>query len=131
MNPIVLTGIVIGILMILAAILVAIVTKYIINKVYVPMKYKTMNLTTEEFYNEFALVIQHVCDMFEKDVFENGGKFLNEQTFENYYLEICNLVEKAIPEEFYDKFAYYMSPRTAKEFAVQFVRTYLISKISD
>lgn len=132
MNPIILTGIVIGVLMILAAFLVSITVKYIIDKVYVPMKYKTMNLTTEELFNEFALIIQHVCDMYDRDIFENKGRLIvNDKDFEIYFREICNRVNKAIPEEFYDKFAYYMDPRTAKEFAVQFIRAYLEKQISD
>ena len=119
------------IIMAVAAILVAATTTYIINKVYIPMKYKTMNLTTEEMFSELALIIQNEINLYEKSVFENGGKFLDNRTFENYYREICDKIGNDIPEEFYAKFAYYMKPDSVKLFIARTVKSYLESKISE
>ena len=73
----ILTTICIIVIMAVAALIFAITATYFINKVYVPMKYKTMNLTTEEMFSELALIIQNEINLYEKSVFENGGKFLD------------------------------------------------------
>ena len=124
------TGAIILIL-IVAAIITVVTTKYITEKIYIPMRYKTMNLTTDEMFNELTLIIQNEISLYEKSVFENGGKFLDNRTFENYYRDICNKIGEDIPPEFYTKFAYYMAPEAVNKFIARTVRLYLEQKIAD
>lgn len=119
------------IIMVAAAIIFTITAKYFVNKVYVPMKYKTMNMTTEEMFNELSLIIQNEITLYEKSIFENGGKFLENRTFENYYRDICNKIGADIPPEFYERFAYYMAPDAVNKFIARTVRTYLEQKLSE
>ena len=80
-----------------------------VNKVLVPYKYKTFNLSTEELFQSLDIVVKNEIDMFEKSVFENGGKLLNNQTFDNYYKEICTRIVEDLSEEFLNIFEYYMN----------------------
>lgn len=127
----ILTTICIIIIMAVAALIFAITATYFINKVYVPMKYKTMNLTTEEMFSELSLIIQNEINLYEKSVFENGGKFLDNRAFENYYRDICSKIGEDIPPDFYERFQYYMTPDAINKFIARVVRSYLEQKISD
>lgn len=113
-----------AILLIFAAIF-----KKMVNDVIVPYKYKTFNLTTEELFQSLDIIIKNEIDIFEKSVFENGGKILNNQTFDNYYKEICNRVVDDLSEEFLNKFEYYMDRKALIRFITRVVRSYLSEKI--
>lgn len=129
MNYIIAFGIVCAALLILAAIITALTTNFIVKKIYLPMRYQTMNLTTEEYFNELGMIINGEISIYERDIFENGGKYLNDNTFENYLNDICKNIEKAIPDGFYERFSYYMNERATKEFIVRTVRAYLSEKL--
>lgn len=131
MNYIIAFGIVCAVLLILAAAVTIFTMNFIVKKIYLPMRYQTMNLTTEEYFNELGMIIDGEIKLYEKDIFENGGKFLNDNTFENYLRDICKNIDRAIPDEFYERFSYYMSPIATKEFIVRTVRTYLTSKLAE
>lgn len=100
-----------------------------VNKVLVPYKYKTFNLSTEELFQSLDIVVKNEIDMFEKSVFENGGKLLNNQTFDNYYKEICTRIVEDLSEEFLNKFEYYMDRKSLIRFITRLVRSYLSEKI--
>ena len=119
------------VIMLVAAAVFTVTATYFINKVYVPMKYKTMNLSTEEMFSELALIIQNEINLYEKSIFENGGKVLDNRTFENYYRDICDKIGEDIPPEFYERFQYYMKPDAVNKFIARTVRAYLEQKISD
>lgn len=100
-----------------------------VNRVLVPYKYKTFNLSTEELFQSLDIVVKNEIDIFEKSVFENGGKLLNNQTFDNYYKEICTRIIEDLSEEFLNKFEYYMDRKSLIRFITRLVRSYLSEKI--
>lgn len=100
-----------------------------VNRVLVPYKYKTFNLSTEELFRSLDIVVKNEIDIFEKSVFENGGKLLNNQTFDNYYKEICTRIVEDLSEEFLNKFEYYMDRKSLIRFITRLVRSYLSEKI--
>ena len=100
-----------------------------VNTVLVPYKYKTFNLSTEELFQSLDIVVKNEIDMFEKSGFENGGKLLNNQTFDNYYKEICTRIVEDLSEEFLNKFEYYMDRKSLIRFITRLVRSYLSEKI--
>ena len=117
--------------LIIVAVLICIylLTSSFVNKVLVPYKYKTFNLSTEELFQSLDIVVKNEIDMFEKSVFENGGKLLNNQTFDNYYKEICTRIVEDLSEEFLNKFEYYMDRKSLIRFITRLVRSYLSEKI--
>ena len=117
-----------GIIVVL--IVISILAAVFINKVLIPYKYKTAHLTVEELYSMLGLLIQNEINLYEKSVFENGGNFLNNQTFDNYYKDICRKIGEDISPEFYKKFDSCMNEAAVKRFIARTVRAYLEDKIA-
>ena len=117
-----------GIIVVL--IVISILAAIFVNKVLIPCKYKTAHLTVEELYSMLGLLIQNEINLYEKSVFENGGNFLNNQTFDNYYKDICRKIGEDISPEFYKKFGSCMNEAAVKRFIARTVRAYLEDKIA-
>ena len=117
----------IAILLIEVAVLVTIFVK----KVLIPYKYKTAHLSVDDLYAMLGLIIQNEIDLYERSIFENGGNFLNNQTFENYYKDICRKIGEDISPDFYEKFGVCMNEEAVKRFIAGTVRAYLEEKIAE
>lgn len=122
-------GLIVAIVAIIIIISIVIAISYTVNKILLPYKYKTTNLSVSEMYSALQLVIQNEIDLYEKSVFENGGKMLNNQTFENYYKDICTRIVDDISEEFLDRFSYYLDRESIIRFISRTVKAYLQEKI--
>ena len=117
-----------GIIVVL--IVLTILAAIFVDKVLIPYKYKTAHLTVDELYSSLALLIQNEIDLYERSVFENGGNFLNNQTFDNYYKDICRKIGEDISPDFYLKFGSCMNETAVKRFIARTVRAYLEEKIA-
>lgn len=101
-----------------------------VKKVLIPYKYKTAHTSVEELYEMLGLLIQNEIELYERSIFENGGSFLNNQTFDNYYKDICRKIGEDISPDFYEKFSSCMNEAAVKRFIARTVRAYLEEKIA-
>ena len=100
-----------------------------LNNLLIPYKYKTFNLSVDELFESLDIIIKNEIELFEKSIFENSGKILNNQTFDNYYKEICGRIVEDISDEFFEKFKYYMDEESLIRFITRIVKLYLSEKI--
>ena len=101
-----------------------------VKKVITPYKIKTSHMSVEELYEMLGLLIQNEISLYERSIFESGGQFLNNQTFDNYYKDICRKIGEEISPDFYEKLSPCMHEEAVQRFIARTVRAYLEEKIA-
>lgn len=120
-----------GILLAIAvtsSITIAALTTFFFNSCYTPHVLKT-SANIEELYDTINIIVQNEIAIYERSVFLNRGKMLNNATFERYYTDICKHIDDDLPREFFERHSHIMRADAIRIYITELVQLYLSQKI--
>lgn len=100
------------------------------QKIFLPYKKTSEPMPATEVFETLSAIISLEIDIYEKNIFENKGNFLDSASFENYYNKITYQILSDIPPEFFKRASYYMNEDTIAQIVSRSVMAYLSNKLA-
>lgn len=123
---IMLSVIIAGIAIVLA---ITIAITFILKKVMPRYKIKVSGLSFSEMLTALNTIIENEIALYERSVFEGGGKIGASSQFENYYNDIVNRILEDLSDEFFERMSVYMSKESIVAFICRLIKAYLAEKV--
>lgn len=99
------------------------------KNVIIRFKQKTEFLSIEDVITAVNLVIRTEISLYERNVFDNGGRILTNSSYENYYRDITENILKALSKDIIDKATFYFTKESLYSMISREVKIYLNDKI--
>lgn len=99
------------------------------QKIYLPFKKQSTVAPLEDLYQTLALIISNEISLYERSIFENGGKIVTNATFDNYYKDICQRVYDSLSDQLMTQFSFYLTKEAVYKIVSRTVKNYLTEKI--
>ena len=119
-----LSVIIAGIAIVLA---ITIAITFILKNVMPQYKIKVSGLSFSEMLTALNTIIENA--LYERSVFEGGGKIGASSQFENYYNDIVNRILEDLSDEFFERMSVYMSKESIVAFICRLIKAYLAEKV--
>jgi hypothetical protein len=92
-------------------------------------KTKLSQLTFEQLFEIVNLIISNEVSLYERNIFNNGGKILDKATYDNYYRDIMENVYKAFSTELVANITLYIDKESFYSMVSREIMVYLNNKI--
>lgn len=103
---------------------------YILMKILPQYKIKVSGLTFTEMMTSLNTIIENEIALYERSVFEGGGKLGSSSQFENYYNDIVNRILGDLSDEFFERMSVYMTKEAVVAFICRLIKAYLAEKVA-
>lgn len=121
------------IMIILSSIIISsvfLLASYLFYKhIYLTYKKRSQNVNVEDLYQTLAIIISNEISLYERSIFENGGKIVTNATFDNYYRDICQRIHDSLSDELMYQFSFYLTKEAVYKIVSRTVKNYLTEKI--
>lgn len=97
--------------------------------IYLSYKKKSTVAPVEDLYQTLAIIISNEISLYERSIFEHGGKIVTNATFDNYYRDICQRIHDSLSEELMTQFSFYLTKEAVYKIISRTVKNYLQEKI--
>lgn len=109
---------------------VVIAIYFVVNKVMIPYKRYTADLSMTELLTALNSVIENQIELYTKSVFEGGKKKIaSNSQFENYYRDLCNRILDDLSPEFFDRMSFFMKKEAVVALICRTVKAYLSTNV--
>lgn len=102
---------------------------YLLKKVLPQYKIRVSGLSFSEMLTSLNTIIENEIALYERSVFEGGGKIGASAQFENYYNDIVNRILEDLSDEFFERMQVYMSKEAIVAFICRLIKAYLAEKV--
>ena len=102
---------------------------FLSRKVMPQYKIKTAGLSFAEMLTSLNTIIENEIELYEKSIFEGGGKIGSNAQFENYYKDLVERILGDLSDEFFNRMCVYMSKEALVAFICRLVKAYLGEKV--
>jgi hypothetical protein len=92
-------------------------------------KTRLSQLTFEQLFEIVNLIISNEVSLYERNIFNNGGKILDKATYDNYYRDIMENVYKAFSTELVANITLYIDKESFYSMVSREIMVYLNNKI--
>ena len=92
-------------------------------------KSKLSQLSFEQLFEIVNLIISNEVSLYERNIFNNGGKILDKATYDNYYRDIMENVYKAFSTELVTNITMYIDKESFYSMVSREIMVYLNNKI--
>lgn len=99
------------------------------NYIYLKCKKRSQYVSVEDLYQTLAVIVSNEISLYERSIFEHGGKIVTNATFDNYYKDICQRIHDALSEELMYQFSFYLTEEAVYKVISRTVKNYLTEKI--
>lgn len=103
----------------------------IIKKVENKSKYNSRldNLTFEQLFEIVNVIISNEISLYERNIFNNGGKILDKSTYDTYYKDIFKNVLDALSDELVSNITKYLKKDSFYSMISREIMVYLNGKV--
>lgn len=102
----------------------------LINKILIPYKRSTADLSMPELLTALNAVIENQTAIYEKSIFEGGNKPIASNTqFDNYYKDLCKRILDDLSPEFFDRMSFFMKKEAVVALICRTVKVYLTDHV--
>jgi len=106
--------------------LIASLLPNIINK---PHKSKLDELTFEELFEIINIIINNEISLYERNIFDNGGKIIDKASYDNYYKDIFRNVLESLSDDLVNHVTVYLNKDSFYSMISREIMVYLNSKV--
>ena len=92
-------------------------------------KSKLSQLSFEQLFEIVNIIISNEVSLYERNIFNNGGKILDKATYDNYYRDIMENVYKAFSTELVTNITLYIDKESFYSMVSREIMVYLNNKI--
>lgn len=118
-----------SIVLVLLITMCVLVTFFVIFKSIRQSKTKLGSLSFEQLFEIVNLIISNEVSLYERNIFNNGGKILDKATYDNYYKDIMENVFKAFSEELVSSITAYIDKDSFYSMVSREIMVYLNNKV--
>jgi len=103
----------------------------IIKRVESKSKYNSRldNLTFEQLFEIVNVIISNEISLYERNIFDNGGKILDKSTYDTYYKDIFKNVLDALSDELVSNITKYLKKDSFYSMISREIMVYLNGKV--
>ena len=87
------------------------------------------NLTVNELLLSLNTIIENEISVYERSLFEGGGKVVSNAQFDNYYKDITARIINSLSEDFFTRMSFFMKKEAVVSLICRTVKIYLSEKI--
>lgn len=87
------------------------------------------NLSFEQLFQIVNLIISNEVSLYERNIFDNGGKIFDKASYDNYYRDIMENVYKSFSDDLVDSITVYIDKNTFYSMVSREIMVYLNNKI--
>lgn len=109
--------------------IILILAHIFLEYIFLPYKKKSNIAPIEDLYQTLAIIISNEITLYERSIFENGGKIVTNATFDNYYRDICQRIHDSLSDELMNQFSFYLTKDAVYKIISRTVKNYLTEKI--
>lgn len=109
--------------------IILILAHIFLKYIFLPYKKKANIAPIEDLYQTLAIIISNEITLYERSIFENGGKIVTNATFDNYYRDICQRIHDSLSDELMNQFSFYLTKDAVYKIISRTVKNYLTEKI--
>jgi hypothetical protein len=106
--------------------LIASLLPNILNK---PQKSKLDELTFEELFEIINIIINNEISLYERNIFDNGGKIIDKASYDNYYKDIFRNVLESLSDDLVNHVTVYLNKDSFYSMISREIMVYLNSKV--
>jgi hypothetical protein len=106
--------------------LIASLLPNIINK---PHKNKLDELTFEQLFEIINIIINNEISLYERNIFDNGGKIIDKASYDNYYKDIFRNVLESLSDDLVNHVTVYLNKDSFYSMISREIMVYLNSKV--
>jgi len=106
--------------------LIASLLPNILNK---PQKSKLDELTFEELFEIINIIINNEISLYERNIFDNGGKIIDKASYDNYYKDIFRNVLGSLSDDLVNHVTVYLNKDSFYSMISREIMVYLNSKV--
>lgn len=103
---------------------------FIIHKTIRRSRNKLDELTFEELFEIVNTIISNEISLYERNIFNNGGRIIEKATYDNYYRDILQNIFESISDDLVRNITQYLNKESFYSMVSREVQVYLNSKIS-
>ena len=92
-------------------------------------KSKLDDLTFEQLFEIVNIIINNEISLYERNIFDNGGKILDKSTYDNYYKDIFKNVLASLSDDLVNHITPYLSKQSFHSMISREILVYLNSKV--
>lgn len=106
--------------------LIASLLPNIINKSH---KSKLDELTFEQLFEIINIIINNEISLYERNIFDNGGKIIDKASYDNYYKDIFRNVLESLSDDLVNHVTVYLNKDSFYSMISREIMVYLNSKV--
>lgn len=106
--------------------LIASLLPNIINKSH---KNKLDELTFEQLFEIINIIINNEISLYERNIFDNGGKIIDKASYDNYYKDIFRNVLESLSDDLVNHVTVYLNKDSFYSMISREIMVYLNSKV--
>ena len=110
-------------------VLITMAITFLFKEILPEYKIKTSGLTFADMLTSLNTIIENEIALYERSIFEGGGKIGSTAQFENFYKDITERIVSDLSDEFFDRMSVYMSKEALISFICRLVKAYLAEKV--
>ena len=110
-------------------VLITMAITFLFKEILPEYKIKTSGLTFADMLTSLNTIIENEIELYEKSIFEGGGKIGSNAQFENYYKDLVERILGDLSDEFFNRMCVYMSKEALVAFICRLVKAYLGEKV--
>lgn len=122
-------GIICLILIVILLLILILLIAFVPINVNKSSKSKLDDLTFEQLFEIVNIIINNEISLYERNIFDNGGKILDKSTYDNYYKDIFKNVLASLSDDLVNHITPYLSKQSFHSMISREILVYLNSKV--